>query len=89
MAGNVRRPDGQWRTVRGAPVRWIGATWRGPLATNIMGEFTPTQRSYRWSLRCLGVRARRGYGTYGGAPTWPHTTSQQSALRRSKAISIC
>jgi hypothetical protein len=89
MAGDVRRPGGQWRAVGGASVRWIGATWHGPLATIVTGESTPTQRSDRWSLRRLGVRARRGYGTYGGAPTWPRATSRQSALWRSKAISIC
>jgi hypothetical protein len=76
MAGDVRRLDGQWRAAGGAPIRWIGATWHGPLATNVTGEFTPTQRSDRWSLRRLGVRARRGYDTYGGAPTWSRTTSR-------------
>jgi hypothetical protein len=68
--------------------RWIGATWHGPLATGVTGEFPPSQRSDRWSLRRLGVRARRGYDTYGGVPTWPRATSRQSALRRSKAFSI-
>jgi hypothetical protein len=29
----------------------------------------------------LDVRTRRGYGAYGGWPTWPHTTSRQSAPR--------
>jgi hypothetical protein len=57
MAGDVRRPSGQWRAAGGAPVRWIGATWHGPLATIVTGESTPTQRSDRWSLQCLGVRA--------------------------------
>jgi hypothetical protein len=68
--------------------RWIGATWRGPLATGVTGELPPSQRSDRWSLRRLGMRARRGYGAYDGLPTWPHATSRQSALRRSRAFSI-
>jgi hypothetical protein len=89
MASDVRRPGSQWRAAGSAPVRWIGTTWHGPLSTIVMGESTPMQRSDRWSLWCLGVRTRRGYSTYGGAPTWPRVTSRQSALRRSKAISIC
>jgi hypothetical protein len=68
--------------------RWISATWRSPLATAVTGELPPSQHSDRWSLRCLGVHARRGYGAYGGLPTWPHAMSRQSALRRSRAISI-
>jgi hypothetical protein len=40
--------------------RWISTTWRGPLATDGTGESPPALRSDRWSLRCLGVRARRG-----------------------------
>jgi hypothetical protein len=64
--------------------RWISATWRGQLATGGKGEPLPTQRSDRWSLRRLGVRARRGYGTYGGLPTWLCTTSR---LRVSRAFS--
>jgi hypothetical protein len=84
MVGDVRRLGGQWRAVGGVPVRRIGATWRCPLATDVTVEFTPAQRSDRRSPRCLGVRARRGYGAYGGAPTWPRATSRQSALRRSQ-----
>jgi hypothetical protein len=76
MAGYVRRPGSQWRAVGGAPVRWIGATWRRPLATDVTGESTPTQRSDRRSLRRLGVRAQCWYGAYGGAPTWPRATSR-------------
>jgi hypothetical protein len=87
MADDVRRSGGQLRTTGGAPGRWIGATWHGPLATGVTGEFPPSQRSDRWSLRRLGVRARRGYGTYGGVPTWLRATSRQSAPRRSKVIS--
>jgi hypothetical protein len=34
------------------------------------------------------VRARRGYGTYGGWPTWPRTTSRPSASRRSRCICV-
>jgi hypothetical protein len=68
--------------------RWIGATWRGPLATGVMGKLPLSQRSDRWSLRCLGVRAQHRYGAYGGLPTWPRATSWQSALWRSKAFSI-
>jgi hypothetical protein len=60
--------------------RWIDATRRGPLATDGTGELPPAQRSNERSLRRLGVRARRGYGTYDGLPTWPRTTSQQGAL---------
>jgi hypothetical protein len=76
MAGDVRRPGGQRRAVGGLPVRRIGATWRHPLATDVTGESTPAQRSDRQSLRCLGMRAQRGYGAYGGTPTWPRATSQ-------------
>jgi hypothetical protein len=76
MAGDMGRPGGQWRTAGGASVRWIGATWHGPLATNVTEQFTPTQHSDRWSLRRLSVHARRGYGTYGGAPMWPRATSR-------------
>jgi hypothetical protein len=68
--------------------RWIGATWRGPLATGVTGKLPPSQRSDRWSLRRLGVHTQRGYGAYGGLPTWPRATSRQSALRRSRAFSI-
>jgi hypothetical protein len=81
MVGDVCRLGGQWRAVGGAPVRWIGATWRRPLATDITGEFTPAQRSDRRSPRRLGVPARRGYGVYSGEPTWPRATSRQSTLR--------
>jgi hypothetical protein len=82
---SLRRPMARHGHCAG---RWIGATWHGPLATGVMGKFPPSQRSNRWLLRCLSVRARRGYGTYGGMPTWPRATSRQSALRRSKAFSI-
>jgi hypothetical protein len=88
MAGDVRRSGGQWRATGGAPGRWIGATWHGPLAPGVTGEFPPSQRSDRWLLRRLGVRAQRGYDTYDGVLTWLRATSQQSALRCSKAISI-
>jgi hypothetical protein len=84
MVGDVRRLGSQWRAVGGAPVRRIGATWRCPPAMNVTEEFTLVQRSDRRSPRHLGVHARRGYGAYGGAPTWPRTTSRQSALRRSR-----
>jgi hypothetical protein len=89
------RVEGSLHVRRGAPLRrpmarhgrcagrWIGATWRGPLAMTDKGELPSSQRSDRWSLRCLGVRARRGYGAYGGLPMWPRSTSRQSALRRS------
>jgi hypothetical protein len=48
------------------------------------GELPSSQRSDRWSLRRLGVRARCGYGAYDGLPMWPRSTSRQSALRRSR-----
>jgi hypothetical protein len=67
---------------------WIDATWRGPLATDGTGELPPVQRSDLRSLRLLGVHARRRYGAYGGLPTWPCTTSRQSASRRSRAVSF-
>jgi hypothetical protein len=76
MADDVRRPGGQWRTADGALVRWIGATWRRPLATDVTGEYTLAQRSDRRSLRRLSVRAQRGYVAYGGAPTWLRATSR-------------
>jgi hypothetical protein len=76
MASDVRRLGGQWHAAGGALVWWIGATWHDPLATNVTREFTTTSCHDRWSLLRLGVRARRGYDTYGGAPTWPCTTSR-------------
>jgi hypothetical protein len=59
--------------------RWIYKTWRGPLATDGTGVLPPAQRSDQLSLRHLGMRARRGYGAYGGLPTWPRTTSRRGA----------
>jgi hypothetical protein len=56
--------------------RWIDATWRGPLAMDGTGELPPAQRNDQRSLRRLGVHAQRGYGAYGGLPTWPRTTSR-------------
>jgi hypothetical protein len=76
MVGDVRRLGGQWHAVGGAPVRLIGATWRCLLATDVTGEFTLAQRSDRRSPQRLGVRARCGYGAYGGAPTWSRATSR-------------
>jgi hypothetical protein len=69
------------------PVDWRHLA--GPLAMNITGELAPSQRSDQWSLRRHGVRARRGYDTYGGAPTWPRVTSRQSAPQRSRAKTVC
>jgi hypothetical protein len=37
-----------------------------PLATDDTGEPSPALRSDQRSLWCLGVRTRRGCGTYGG-----------------------
>jgi hypothetical protein len=68
--------------------RWIDANWRGPIATDGTGELPQAQRSDQWSLRRLDVHARRGYGAYGGLPTWPRTTSRQSASRHSRAFVI-
>jgi hypothetical protein len=62
-------------------VRWIYATWRGPLATDGTVVPPPAQRSDQWSLRRLGVCSRRGYGAYGGWPTWPRTTSRWGTSR--------
>jgi hypothetical protein len=70
---SLRRPMARHGWCAG---RWIGATWRGPLTTDVTGRFPPSQRSDQWSLRCLGVRARRGYGMYGGVPTWLRATSR-------------
>jgi hypothetical protein len=82
---SLRRPMARhWRCAG----RWIVASWHSPLATGVTGELPPSQRSDWWSLHHLGVRARRGYGTYSGVPTWLRATSRQSALRRSKAFSI-
>jgi hypothetical protein len=86
-----RRRAPLWRPMarhRLCADRWIDATWRGPLATDDTGELPPAQCSDRWSLRRLGVCAQRGYGTYGGLPTWPRTTSRQGASRRSRAFAI-
>jgi hypothetical protein len=68
--------------------RWISATWRSPLATDGMGELPLALRSDQRSLRRLAVHARRGYGAYGGWPTWPRTTSRQSVSRRSRCFCI-
>jgi hypothetical protein len=78
---SLRRPLARHGRCAG---RWIGATWRGPLATGVTGELPPSQRSDRWSLWRLGVRARRGYGAYGSLPTWSRVTSRQSTLRCSR-----
>jgi hypothetical protein len=64
------------------------ATWRPPAAVDVTQGSTPTQRSDPWAFWPLCMRARCGYGAYGGVQMWPRTTSRQSALRRSKAISI-
>jgi hypothetical protein len=85
LRASLRRPMARHGRCAG---RWIGATWHGPLATGVTGRFPPSQCSDWWSLCCLGVRTRRGYGMFGGVPTWPRATSRQSALRRSKAFSI-
>jgi hypothetical protein len=89
MAGDVRRPGSQWRAVGGAPVRWIGSNWCRPLATDVTGESTLAQRSDRRSLRCLGVSAQHGYGAYAALRRGRVQRRRQSALRRSKANSIC
>jgi hypothetical protein len=68
--------------------RWIGATWRGPLATDGTGVLPPAQRSDQRSLRHLGVRARRGYCMYGGLPTWPRTTSRRGAYHAFPGVCI-
>jgi hypothetical protein len=73
----LRRPMARHGRCAG---RWIDATWRGPLATDGTGELPLAQRSDRWSLRRLGVRARRRYGAHGGLPTWPCTTSRRVRL---------
>jgi hypothetical protein len=59
-----------------------------PAAVDVMHRSTPAQRSDQWAFWPLGMRAQRRYGAYGGVPTWPRAMSRQSALRRSKAISI-
>jgi hypothetical protein len=81
----LRRPMARHGRCAG---RWIDATWRGPLATDGTGELPPAQHSDRRSLQHLSVRAQRGYDAYGGLPTWPRTTSRQSASRRSRAFAI-
>jgi hypothetical protein len=68
--------------------RWIGATWCGPLATDGTGVLPPAQRSDQQSLRCLGVRARRGYSAYGGLPTWTRMTSRRGASRAFPGVCI-
>jgi hypothetical protein len=90
MAGDMHRSGGQWRATGGAPAG--GSTPPGaahlPRAAAGTGELPPAQRSDQRSLRRLGVCARRGYGAYGGLPTWSCTTSRQSASRRSKVFVI-
>jgi hypothetical protein len=87
MAGDVRRSGGKWRATGGAPAGVLAPSGtvqfpRAPSGT------VQLQRSDRRSLWRLGMRARRGYGTYGSVPTWPRATSLQSMLRHSKAFSI-
>jgi hypothetical protein len=48
-----------------------------------MHRSTSAQRKDRWTLRRLGVRARRGYGVYGGAPMW---RARDVALERALAF---
>jgi hypothetical protein len=71
----VRQPVDQRHLVR-------------PLTTDGTGEPSPALRSDQRSLRRLGMRARRGYDTYGGWPTWPRTMSRPSASRRSRCICV-
>jgi hypothetical protein len=47
-----------------------------PAAMDVMHSSPPAKRMDRWTFRHLVVRAQRGYGTYGGAPTWPCTMSR-------------
>jgi hypothetical protein len=47
-----------------------------PAAVNVTHRSPPAQRSDHWTFRHLGVCARRGYGAYDGAPTWPRATSR-------------
>jgi hypothetical protein len=72
MGGNARR-----RAIARRPmahgVRCAGecglATWRPPAVVDVTQRSTPVQRSDQWAFRPLGMRARRGYGAYGGVPT--------------------
>jgi hypothetical protein len=81
----LRRPMARHGRCAG---RWISATWCGPLATDGTGESPPALRSDRRSLRCLGVRTRRGYGAYSGWPMWPRATSWQSVSRAFPGVCI-
>jgi hypothetical protein len=60
-------PGGQWRVAVGAPASVASPLGTPQTAVNVMHRSTPAQRSDRWTFRPLGVRARRGYGVYGGA----------------------
>jgi hypothetical protein len=76
--------DAPWAVRRSVDQRHLAR----PLATNGTGEPLSALRSDQWSLWRLGVRIRRGYGTYSGWPTWPRTTSRPSASRRSRCICV-
>jgi hypothetical protein len=69
-------PGGQWRAAGGAPASVASPLGTIPAAVDVMHRSTPAQRKDRWAFRHLGVRARRGYGAYGAASTWPRTTSR-------------
>jgi hypothetical protein len=60
-------PGGQWRVAGGASASVASPHGTLPIVVNVTHRSTPAQRSDRWTFRPLGVRARRGYGAYGGA----------------------
>jgi hypothetical protein len=76
------------RAVNGAPraVRRLGDQRHlaQPLVTDGTSECSPALRSDQRSHQRLGVRARSGYGAYGGWPTWPRMMSCPNASRRSQ-----
>jgi hypothetical protein len=89
MLGDVRSP--RRPMARGG--RCAGecgpATWHPPVVVNVTHRSTPEQRSDSWTFCLLDVCARRGYGAYGGAPTWPRATSRaERALAFQGKISL-
>jgi hypothetical protein len=59
-----------------------------PLATDGTHECSPALRSDQRSHRCLGVRARSGYGAYGGGRRGRARRCALDALRRSRCKCI-
>jgi hypothetical protein len=83
MASDVRRSGGQWRSTGGAPAGGLAPPGAAHLPRTAQVSSRRRCVVTRGHSGASLVRARRGYGAYGGWPTWTCTTSRQSASRRS------